>query len=86
MNAAELLDRHYLEVRARLLEIAATLDRIDRGDGTAAEDARMQQIRAGLQILLRSPAGESDGGNRAEQIQHLFSRPYEAEWRKSLDI
>lgn len=84
MNATELLDRHYLEVRARLLEIAATLDRIDRGDGNAAEDARMQQIREGLQILLSSQAGES--GSRAERIQHLFSRPYQADWRQSLDV
>ena len=44
MNAAELLDRHYLEVRARLLEIAATLDRIERGEGATEEDARMKQL------------------------------------------
>lgn len=84
MNAAELLDRHYLEVRARLLEIAATLDRIDRGEGGTEQDARMKQIQEGLHILLA--AGDDETGSRAERIQHLFSFPYQPDWRKSLDV
>lgn len=85
MNTDQLLDRHYLEVRARLLEIAATLDRIDRGTGSAENDARLQQIREGIEILL-STDDAGAASKRAERIQHLFSRPYEANWRTSLDV
>ncbi len=32
MPAAEVLDREFLEIRAKILEIAASLDRLDRGE------------------------------------------------------
>ena len=52
LAAPEVLDREYLEVRARLLQVAATLDRIDRAEGTVAADPRLGKIRAGLEVLL----------------------------------
>jgi len=73
-GAAEMLNREFLEVRARLLQIAASLDRIGRAEGSAA-DGRLERIRQSLEILQ----GESAG--RAERIQLLFSRPYEEAWR-----
>lgn len=79
MTASELLDRHFLEVRARLLEIAATLDRIDRAGG-GDDDPRRQQLHQGLQIVM------SAAENRAEQIQHLFSRPYLDQWRDQFGL
>ena len=82
MNANQVLDRHYLEVRAKLLEVAATLDRIDRAGGSAVEDdPRMGQLLAGLKILQ-----EASSADRAEQIQHLFSRPYDEQWRSRLEV
>jgi hypothetical protein len=76
LAAPEVLDREYLEVRARLLQVAATLDRIDRAEGTVAADPRLGKIRAGLEVLL-------DGADRrAERIQLLFSLPYDEHWQE----
>jgi len=65
------LDREFLGIRCRLIELAATLDRIDRAGKPADGDARMAQIRRSLEILA------GDGPNRAERIQMVFSLPYE---------
>ncbi|MCA9136630.1 MAG: hypothetical protein KDB00_07720 [Planctomycetales bacterium] len=69
----------FLDVRAKLLEIAATLDRIDRAsDGATLGD------RAGNQRDLLLQATEillSDGPDRAARLQQLFSRQYEPDWR-----
>ena len=75
-TARVVFDQEFLPVRAKLLEVAAALDRIDRVDGSIANDPRRTQVQAAIQILLRP---EED---RAEQIQLIFSRPYEGEWRR----
>ncbi len=67
----QILDRELLGIRARLIELAATLDRIDRGEGSLAGDPRMEKIRRSLQVLL----GPSPG--RAEEVLSIFSLPYE---------
>jgi hypothetical protein len=61
-------------MRAKLLELAATFDRLDRGSDAVDGDPRMQKIRLSLEILLRQ---DSD---RAEQIQLLLSREYDQDW------
>jgi hypothetical protein len=75
LDAPEVLDREFLEIRARLLQIAASLDRLDRAKGSVASDPRLQTIRQALAILADSRA------DRAENIQLLFSRPYAADWK-----
>jgi hypothetical protein len=75
LDAPEVLNREFLDVRARLLQIAASLDRLDRAEGAVQSDPRLQKIRQALTILA---AGDAD---RAEQIQLLFSRPYDARWQ-----
>ncbi len=77
MSAPAVLDREYLELRAKILQLAASFDRLDRGEGNVLDDRRMSLIREGLEVLLE---GNSD---RAEQIQLIFSRPYEDDWQKS---
>jgi hypothetical protein len=74
LSAREALDRHYLEMRAKLLELAACLDRIDRGGG-AAGDARLEQIQKAVAILGQR------GDGRAERLQMHFSLPYDDQWR-----
>lgn len=64
------LDGEFLGVRCRLIELAATLDRIDRAGG-AEGDTRMDQIRDSLAILSGAAP------DRAERIQMVFSLPYE---------
>jgi len=76
-TARTVLDRHYLEIRARILEVAACLDRIDRADadGSIAADPRMDLLRKGIDILA------TEGVDRAERIQILFSDPYDPDWK-----
>jgi hypothetical protein len=78
--AQDVLDREYLEVRAKLLQIAASLDRMDRGDGSIADDPKLQQFRDALKVI-----GGAEG-NRAERIQMIFSRHYDASWREALQM
>ena len=76
MTAPQVLDREFLEIRARILQLAADLDRLDRSAGSVAADARLDLIRRGLNTLLE----EEDG--RAERIQLIFSRAYQPTWQK----
>jgi len=77
-SASQVLERHYLEVRCGLLDLAAALDRISRSDGSAAvsADSRLDLIRQGIKIL------SSDGTDRAERIQLLFSDEYQEGWNR----
>ena len=78
LDAADVLDREFLEIRARLLHIAASLDRLGRAEGTVEGDPRLDAIRQSLAIL----SGPDE--ERAEQIQLLFSRAYDADWKTTL--
>jgi hypothetical protein len=79
LTAAEVLNREFLEIRARLLQVAAALDRLDRArgsdDGSVDGDARLNRIHQALGVL------DSRQGERAEQIQMIFSRDYKPTWR-----
>ena len=46
----EIADLHFIEARCRLIELAAYLDRAQRGEG--ADDYRNEALRAALPILL----------------------------------
>lgn len=78
--ARDVFEQEFLSVRAKLLEVASALDRVDRADGALANDPRRMQIQAAIQVLLRF---ESD---RAEQVQLIFSRRYEPDWRKEFQM
>lgn len=78
LSASDLLNRDFLEIRARLLEVAAALDRLDRAEGDVASDPRIERIR---QALASLNSGQPD---RAEQVQLLFSLPYESGWLTDL--
>lgn len=75
-SASAVLDVEFLEVRAKLLEVAAALDRIDRASGNSRieDDERLAGIAQSLAIL-------ADGRpDRAERIQLVFSDEYQAGW------
>jgi hypothetical protein len=80
LAAAEILEREFLTTRSRLIDLAAALDRLDRAEGSLADDPRMDRIRRSLEIL----AGEAT--ERAEQIQELFSLPYREDWREEYGL
>ena len=75
-TAAQILDREFLTIRGKLLEVAAAVDRVERGQGSTAGDPRLEKIGETLAILGK------EGGNRAEQLQLIFSLPYDPGWRK----
>ena len=79
-KAPDVLDREFLELRAELLQTAARLDRLDRASGSAANDPRMAAIQKAIAIL----AGAEQG--RAEQIQLVFSRTYDAKWKTASEL
>jgi hypothetical protein len=78
LTAPQALDQFFLEARCRLLDLAAILDRIDRGQGAAAAnaDGRVARIRAGLAALSET------GPGRAERVQQIFSQDYDPAWTK----
>ncbi len=73
LTAAAALDAFYLDARSRILDLAAALDRIDRGGTTT--DPRLAKLRAGIGRLLGD-------GNRAEAVQKLFSLDYDPGWTR----
>ena len=75
IDAAERLNREFLSIRCRLVDLAAALDRIERGEGSVAGDPRLDQVRRSLAILADAKP------DRAEQIQLAFSLPYQADWK-----
>ncbi|HMC89661.1 MAG TPA: hypothetical protein VKI17_08935 [Gemmataceae bacterium] len=78
LPADQALERHFLEARSKLLDLAAILDRIGRGQGGAAvaKDARVEKIRQALEVL------QDPSGGRAERIQKLFSLDYDVTWER----
>lgn len=73
LTPKQVIDEYYLEVRCKLLEIAAILDRHDRAadreGATPPADRRWEQCRRGIE-LLNQP---HDHPNRAEQMALIFS-------------
>ncbi|HEY3789258.1 MAG TPA: hypothetical protein VGL71_10400 [Urbifossiella sp.] len=78
LPAARVLDHFFLEARARLLDVAAILDRVGRGDdlAAAAADPRMGRIHKAIAAL------QSEETGRAERIQQIFSLEYDPSWPK----
>lgn len=74
LPAQKALDTFFLEARCKVLDVAAILDRINRGEVTHLHDPRMEQIRRAIGELLKPDAG------RAERIQQIFSLEYDANW------
>lgn len=63
----QVIDSYFMEHRAKLIDLAAYLDRIDRGQGEAVHDFRDVAFRAAIEIL-------TDGQpNRAKRILESFS-------------
>lgn len=79
----QLAEREWPTLRARLVDVAAALDRLDRlseraGDGGCAEAeiARFEAKRM-LEVILEP--GDAD---RAERVLTMLSRSYDPIWRE----
>ena len=77
MTVAEqtMLDREFLNIRSRLLDIASSVDRVYRGDESALKnDPAVEKIKEAIFVL------QDSAPDRAERIQIIFSDAYDAEW------
>lgn len=81
LPAGKALDTFFLEARSKILDLAAILDRIERGKDAAglADDPRLRRIAAAVD-LLRSGGGD----DRAERVQQVFSLDYDPDWKKPI--
>lgn len=63
------VDRYFLEHRAKLLDLAAFLDRAERAASGGPEDFRVAALKAATALLV-------DGGpERARRVQEALSDP-----------
>ena len=68
LNRSQVVDAYFMEHRARLLDVAAFLDRVDRA-GAGDDDFRMQAFRRAVAVL-------QDGRpERARRILEQLSDP-----------
>ena len=81
MTAREVLDREYLEIRAKILQLAASFDRLDRSAGDYRHDARLALIQKGLELVA-----DPSCPDRAEKIQLVFSREFNQNWQEELGV
>ncbi|XAM00323.1 hypothetical protein OT109_02825 [Phycisphaeraceae bacterium D3-23] len=65
------VDRYFLEHRAKLLDVAAFLDRLDRSQAPEAadDDFRVEAMQRAIELLV------DEKGDRAKRILELFSDP-----------
>lgn len=78
MTREQVINRYFLEMRCKVLEVAASLDRLDRAEpaGNGSADPRLEKLEEAVRVLL------DDGPGRAEKVQMIFSRDYDPNWRK----
>lgn len=80
LAAPDILNREFFEIRCKLLELAASLDRLERAEGSVEGDRRLDLVHEALDVLQKG------AGDRAEQIQLLFSRPYDDDWQRAFNL
>jgi hypothetical protein len=67
LSRPEVVDRYFLEHRAKLIDIAAFLDRVDRAEPQGeGEDFRMAAFREALHVL-----GSGESGRARRVLEHL---------------
>ena len=74
------LEQEFLPLRAKILEIAAGLDRLDRALPAGDDGGRRERLEKAIQLLL------ADDPSRAARVQLLFSRDYDEQWRTRLEV
>lgn len=79
-TADRILDEEFLTLRAKALELAAGLDRLDLAAGDIEDDPRRRLLTKAIDLL------QEEKGNRAERIQFLFSRDYAPDWPAKLGV
>lgn len=79
-TAREVLDQEYLQIRAKILEVAAFFDRLSEAEAGDANQSQLELLEKGCAIL-------NDGDvDKAARVQLLFSREYDSQWREKYSI
>ncbi len=78
LSASELAAREWPALRASILDIAATLDRLDAAAGPSEARTQAETL---LRLLL-----DNNDGNRARRVLERLSRPYDPNWRDAFAI
>jgi len=80
LTAPEVLNREFLEIRCKILDLAAAWDRLGRAEGSVADDPRLARLREALTVVM------DESADRAEQVQMVFSRPYDDAWQNEFKV
>jgi hypothetical protein len=80
LSAPEILNREFLDIRCKILELAAAFDRLERADGSTEDDPRLARLHEALTAVLE------ESSDRAEQVQMIFSRTYDENWQKTMKV
>lgn len=79
-DAHQVLAEEFLSARSKILDLAATLDRLERANGNVDHASQMQLLIHGIETLLD---GQAD---KARRVQLLMSRHYDPDWRKTYGL
>lgn len=79
-SAREVLEQEYLQVRSKILEVAAFFDRLSDADASNVEQTQLDLLEKGAQVLCDNEL------DKAARVQLLFSREYDASWREKFSI
>ncbi|MDZ4849193.1 MAG: hypothetical protein SGI77_07855 [Pirellulaceae bacterium] len=92
-TAEKVLQEEFLLARAKILELAAIFDRIDRAQSdptstsASTSTAELDKTQHQKQLLAQGIAIlQETESNRARRVQLLMSRPYESSWREQWTI
>jgi len=79
MPRDKVVDRYFMEHRAKLLDVAAFLDRLDRSAAPESQDDdfRVEAMQRAIQLLI------DEKGERAKRVLELFSDPTETPIEKA---
>lgn len=75
-SAARVAEREWPPLRARIVDLAAALDRLDRAGDAAPIRAVHDEAARLIAILL-----DNESTGRAERVLGSMSRPYDPRWR-----
>jgi hypothetical protein len=78
--ASQVLDEEYLQIRAKILEIAAFFDRLAEADASDVDQSKLELLQGGCRLL---DDGELD---KTARVQLLFSRDYDSQWREKFSL
>ena len=79
-SAEQIVADDFMIARARIVELAATLDRIERATGDVDDSKNMQLLIQGMHILC------DDEVEKAKRVQLLMSRIYDPHWQSQMAI